>query len=83
VHDLIADGYTLLRLGGARADAAPLAAAFGRTGAPFQVLDIDAEAPRAVYGRDYLLVRPDLHVVWRGNALPAAPDALARTATGH
>jgi 2-polyprenyl-6-methoxyphenol hydroxylase-like FAD-dependent oxidoreductase len=83
VHDLIGDGYTLLRLGGARADAGPLAAAFGRIGAPFQVLDIDGEGPRTVYGRDYLLLRPDLHVVWRGNEPPAAPDALAHLATGH
>jgi hypothetical protein len=38
---------------------------------------------RSVYGFDYLLVRPDLHVVWRGNALPADADKVARIVTGH
>jgi hypothetical protein len=36
-----------------------------------------------VYGFDYLLVRPDLHVVWRGNVLPDDPDKIARIVTGH
>lgn len=83
VHDRIGNGYTLLRLGGAQGDSAPLAAAFGRLRAPFAVLDVAGEAPREVYGRDYVLVRPDLHVVWRGNALPLQPDEVARTVTGH
>jgi hypothetical protein len=30
-----------------------------------------------------LLLRPDMHVVWRGNAAPEEPDRLARIATGH
>jgi hypothetical protein len=36
-----------------------------------------------VYGRDLILVRPDLHVVWRGNAPPDDPRRLAAIATGH
>jgi hypothetical protein len=36
-----------------------------------------------VYGFDYLLVRPDLHVVWRGNELPADPEKVVRIVTGH
>jgi len=46
------------------------------------VLDVAGERPREVYGYDLLLLRPDMHVVWRGNTLPNAA-ALARTATGH
>jgi 2-polyprenyl-6-methoxyphenol hydroxylase-like FAD-dependent oxidoreductase len=83
VHDRIGDGYTLLRLGTGRDDATALAQAFRGIGAPFQVIDIEGEAPREVYGRDYLLVRPDLHVVWRGDALPPAPEDLVRRVTGH
>lgn len=82
VNDRIPDGYTLLRLGKERGDAG-LAAAFARIGAPFSALDIDSGPARAVYGFDYLLVRPDLHVVWRGNALPDDAQALARRVTGH
>ena len=47
VHDRIADGYTLLRLGSAQADAAPLKRAFAALGAPFEVLDIREGSARA------------------------------------
>jgi 2-polyprenyl-6-methoxyphenol hydroxylase-like FAD-dependent oxidoreductase len=76
-------GYTLLRLGGTRADTDALARAFLAIGAPFGVLDVPDAAPRDIYGHDLLLLRPDLHVVWRGNALPAEPERLAALATGH
>ena len=76
-------GYTLLRLGGTQVDTAALARAFAGIGAPFQVLDQSDDAPRDVYGHDLLLLRPDLHVVWRGHALPPDPAQLAALATGH
>jgi len=83
VNDVIPDGYTLLRVGKDRADAAPLSGAFAEVGAPFHVLDVPVGALREVYGFDYILVRPDLHVVWRGNRLPQDCAALARRVTGH
>jgi 2-polyprenyl-6-methoxyphenol hydroxylase-like FAD-dependent oxidoreductase len=83
VHDCIRDGYTLLRLGKERADASGLRAAFTAVGAPFDVLDVEPGPPRDVYGFDYILVRPDLHVVWRGNRLPPEPGDVAGIATGH
>jgi len=52
-------------------------------GAPMTVLDIADDAARAVYGHDLILVRPDMHVVWRGNTTPADPAALAAAVTGH
>ena len=82
LHDRIGDGYTLLRLAGAQADSTALAHAFARYRAPFTVLDIDEDRPRDVYGYDLLLLRPDLHVVWRGSQLPD-PGRLAALATGH
>ena len=81
--DLFGDGFTLLRLGADKADASHLRQAFGALAAPLAVLDIDGDAARSVYGFDYLLVRPDLHVVWRGNALPADAGTVARVVTGH
>ena len=83
VHDVIGDGYTLLRLGRTPADTSDFERAMRATGAPFDVLTIDAPAPREVYGRDLILLRPDLHVVWRGNATPAEPAQIAALATGH
>ena len=76
------DGFTILRLGRSRADLNGLAAAIRSRGAPVTVLEIPDEAPRAVYGHDLLLLRPDMHIVWRGNRVPDDPHALAAVATG-
>ena len=76
-------GYCLLRLGGKQAGTAALADAFARLAAPLQVLDIADEHARDICGCDLLLLRPDLHVVWRGHAVPAEPERLAALATGH
>jgi hypothetical protein len=83
LHDRIGGGYTLLSLRDVGAGAAALARAFGDYGAPFSVLGVPDERARAVYGYDLLLLRPDLHVVWRGNRLPDDPAGLAAMATGH
>jgi 2-polyprenyl-6-methoxyphenol hydroxylase-like FAD-dependent oxidoreductase len=82
LHDRLGDGYTLLRLDGARADTAALERSLRATGAPLDVLDIEDDAARAVYGHDLLLLRPDLHVAWRGNRPPDEPDRLAAMVTG-
>lgn len=83
LHDKVGDGFTLLRLGKSAANSAPLARSFAERGVPFAALDVTDERPRAIYGYDLLLVRPDLHVVWRGNVLPGEADRLAAMATGH
>jgi 2-polyprenyl-6-methoxyphenol hydroxylase-like FAD-dependent oxidoreductase len=75
-------GYTLLRFAGNR-DTAALGHAFGAYGAPYGVLDLPDRRARDIYGCDLILVRPDLHVVWRGNTLPDDPARLAAQATGH
>ena len=54
-----------------------------RYGAPFRVLDMPDEEPRAVYGYDLILLRPDMHVAWRGNAPPEDAARLAAMVTGH
>jgi 2-polyprenyl-6-methoxyphenol hydroxylase-like FAD-dependent oxidoreductase len=81
VQDAIGPAYTLLRLGGARAEAGGLAAGFAALGAPYDELDLPEPALREVYGADFLLLRPDMHVAWRGNAAP--PAGLARRVAGH
>jgi 2-polyprenyl-6-methoxyphenol hydroxylase-like FAD-dependent oxidoreductase len=84
VHDRIGygHGYALLRFAGSR-DVASLGRAFAARGAPYAVLDLPDHRARDIYGHDLILVRPDLHVVWRGNAFPADPARLAALATGH
>ena len=75
--------YTLLRLGGTAADTAGIVHAFASQNAPLQVLDIPNRRPRDIYGYDLLLLRPDMHIVWRGNLPPDDPVKLAKLATGH
>jgi hypothetical protein len=76
-------GFTLLRLGRSAADAAGLQKAFTAYRAPLRVLDIGDAEPREVYGRDLILLRPDMHVAWRGNRLPEDVARLAAVVTGH
>jgi len=83
LHDRLSSGYTLLRLGGTRADTSGLKRSFQELHAPLDVLDIAGERPRDIYQYDLVLVRPDLHVVWRGNELPPEEAKLAMLATGH
>ena len=77
IQDRIGDGYTLLRLGGSAQSISTLG------NAPFRVLDIPDAVARDLYGYDLVLLRPDLHIAWRGNRLPADLGQLAAKVTGH
>jgi 2-polyprenyl-6-methoxyphenol hydroxylase-like FAD-dependent oxidoreductase len=77
------DGYTLLKLARTAADTSDLEQAMRATGAPLAVLEVPDDLPREVYGHDLLLLRPDLHVVWRGNRPPEDAREVASIATGH
>ena len=84
MQDRIPDeGFTLLRLGRTKADTSALGAAVRDLGASFVAMDITDVAPRDIYGFDLILLRPDMHIVWRGNAPPSNPATLAATVTGH
>ncbi len=74
--------YTLLCLNGSHETAA-LEKAFRAGSVPFGVLHVASEAARAIYERDLILLRPDMHVVWRGNSPPDNPAELASLAAGH
>ncbi|TAK68046.1 MAG: FAD-dependent oxidoreductase [Actinomycetota bacterium] len=82
VADRLGLGFTLLRLGAAQHDTSALEAAVRATGAPLDVLDIAEAHVRELYERDLLLIRPDLHVAWRGDLPPADPQAVAAAVTG-
>ncbi|XVQ09554.1 FAD-dependent monooxygenase [Spirillospora sp. CA-255316] len=84
VQDVLGSGYTLLDLTG-RGDAAGLVREFARVGAPLDVVSSDEPNARAVYETSVLLLRPDLHVFWRGEQFPVEQEnlaALVRAATG-
>jgi len=83
MQDRIADGYTILKLGGSRADPRGLQSALRDRGAPAAVIEVADARAREIYECDLVLVRPDLHVVWRGNAAPEDPARVAAIVTGH
>jgi 2-polyprenyl-6-methoxyphenol hydroxylase-like FAD-dependent oxidoreductase len=84
VQDRIpAGGFTILKLGKTTADVSALVNALKSYAAPVTVLDIPDQIAREIYGYDLLLLRPDMHVVWRGNAAPEDAAEVAAIATGH
>jgi hypothetical protein len=82
VYDRLAPGFTLLVFDGAPGKTAELEGAFRARGAPLNVFEISNPSIRGIYGRDFLLLRPDLHVAWRGNSLPESAEALVDLALG-
>src|SRR5258707_8965815 len=81
LQDILGDDYTLPDLKG-DADTGALEAAFRARGAPLAVIRRDEKRMREVYGASVFLLRPDLHIVWRGDAAPTDPVGLAALATG-
>lgn len=67
--DRFADGFTLLRTDIA-VDAAPILQAAEATGVPVTLLDVAEDAVRARYDAALVLIFPDGHVAWRGDAAP-------------
>ncbi len=76
-------GYSLLRLGRAAASVDALCNAMTATGAQLSVLDIPDDIARDIYGNDLLLLRPDMHIAWRGNEPPSDPQHVAGVVTGQ
>ena len=68
--DLFGRGFVLMRLGPNPPHATPLVAAAEVVGMPLRVEDVADPAIATLYERALVLVRPDGHVAWRGDALP-------------
>ena len=82
IFDHFGRGFTLVCLDGAD-DPADLADCARHRGLPLDVLDISVPEARELYGAAYALVRPDHHVAWRGDRLPADPIKVLATVTGQ
>jgi 2-polyprenyl-6-methoxyphenol hydroxylase-like FAD-dependent oxidoreductase len=84
LHDHLGWGYTLLVLGSCPGeDVDRFRRAFAARLVPFAVVVLQAESGREVYGADLILLRPDLHVVWRGTGLPDDAATVVATVTGN
>jgi hypothetical protein len=83
LQDCLGRGYTLVHLPGTHV-APGLAEAFTRAGAPFETFEVVAEPAAALFeGYSMALLRPDLHVAWRGRAVPEDSDRLVGLVTGQ
>lgn len=82
LFDRFGAGFTLLRLGANAPETGAFADAAARMNMPLTQLAIPDADIRALYGRDLVLIRPDQHVAWRGNAVPADAGALLRRLSG-
>jgi 2-polyprenyl-6-methoxyphenol hydroxylase-like FAD-dependent oxidoreductase len=72
--DLYGSGFTLVAFGADARQAAPLLQAARLRQVPIAFARIDDAQIAALYGRKFVLVRPDGHVAWRDDSMPA--DAL-------
>jgi hypothetical protein len=82
LQDALGNDYTLLDLRG-DCDTSATEAAFHRIGAPLQIARMDEPALRELYNASVFLLRPDLHVAWRGDGPPENPQDIAALVTGH
>jgi hypothetical protein len=55
---------------------AALECAARRRATPLKILDVERPDPAIFYGGALVFSRPDQHVAWRGDCLPADPLAL-------
>ena len=83
IHDHLGQGYILLRFDKCRVDMSALISAFEESGAPFEEISLDDTHALEVYeGYELFLLRPDLHIVWRGNDAPEDQQWLVDVALG-
>ncbi|HLZ21175.1 MAG TPA: FAD-dependent monooxygenase [Ktedonobacterales bacterium] len=83
VFEELSRGYTLLVFDADPQAVRALQDAASSLQVPLKVVRDSYADARNQYGSRMILVRPDQYVTWSGNALPADPVDLLRTATGR
>jgi 2-polyprenyl-6-methoxyphenol hydroxylase-like FAD-dependent oxidoreductase len=81
--DLFGRGFTLMRLGEGAPDPSPLVQAARRKGMPLTVYSSDDPVLHRLYERKLVLVRPDGHAAWRGDAITIDPMMLMKCVCGE
>jgi 2-polyprenyl-6-methoxyphenol hydroxylase-like FAD-dependent oxidoreductase len=79
--DLFGKEFVLMRFDTA-VSAAALCDAAAAAGMPVRLVDISSDEAKAIYVNRLVLVRPDGHVVWRGDTLPRDCGSLIDTVRG-
>jgi 2-polyprenyl-6-methoxyphenol hydroxylase-like FAD-dependent oxidoreductase len=83
IHDRFGKWFSLLKFGMADTNTASFGAAASAQNVPLDIIDISEQAARDLYQCGFALIRPDHHVAWRGDALPADAAALIRQVSGN
>ena len=83
LQDQLPETYILLSLGKKPLDTSKLRRSYEKIGAPVAEVRIESNRLRDLYGFDLLVLRPDMHVAWRGNDAPPNPQEIASISTGH
>ena len=81
LYDVLGREFTLLRFDPS-VDVEPLLGASRGLRIPLELLDLDLGGIPAPYQNALCIARPDVHVAWRADRIPAAPDSLLATITG-
>jgi 2-polyprenyl-6-methoxyphenol hydroxylase-like FAD-dependent oxidoreductase len=80
--DLFGTDFTLLRFGADAPDTSAFEREFAALRIPFATHSIGDPGAAELYERRLVLVRPDGHVAWRSNDVPADPRAVAERVRG-
>jgi 2-polyprenyl-6-methoxyphenol hydroxylase-like FAD-dependent oxidoreductase len=82
LYDHFGDGFTLLVTEGYPSATDKFGKAAATRKVPVKTLSLADARLRERYGARLALIRPDQHVAWRGDELPASCDALIAQVTG-
>ncbi|MBU25831.1 MAG: 2-polyprenyl-6-methoxyphenol hydroxylase [Gammaproteobacteria bacterium] len=83
IQDHLPETYILLTLGNKRLNTTKIRKSFEAAGAPVSEVQVESNRIRDLYGFDFLVLRPDMHVVWRGTEAPQNAPEIASIATGY
>jgi len=82
IIDLFGRGFILLRFGSDAPDGLTLEAAALKRGVPLKSVAIGEPGAAKLYERRLVLVRPDGHVAWRGDNMPADAASVIEVVRG-
>jgi 2-polyprenyl-6-methoxyphenol hydroxylase-like FAD-dependent oxidoreductase len=82
LYDHFGNGFTLLVTDGDLREANELLAVAANHNVPLKIVALSDQRLKGRYEARFALIRPDQHVGWRGNSLPADKDGLLERLTG-
>ncbi len=83
ILDLFGRGYVLLCFNDDGAKAGPMLAAARKAAVPMRLECIENAAAARIYERRFVLVRPDGHVAWRSDDMPADASGVIAAISGY